>query len=433
LADIKAFRGTFYNPRAVEDLSRAVAPPYDIIDEKRKESLLSRSPYNVVRLILPQTEGEHEFWNNSATLYRAWKRGEVLSADGGRCVYVYRQSFEIPGEGSVSRTGILALLRCREFSSGEILPHEKTFPRTRSERLKLLRACRANFSQIFTVFRDEEEEVLSLLEEAASVPAFMEFRDDEGISHQVWRVENSAREARMTASLKAKKLIIADGHHRYETALKYSKEQHVAADPAHPGAYVSAVLFRSEDPGLAILPVHRLLRRMPLGAEEVYRRLQSRFHVEMIQRDIADRRGMFKERLESCRRPAFIMITREGAAILELREGVEEDKVLAGPESARWKSLDVSILHGLVIGEGLGMNADLLAEKGDLSFTPWESTALSALSEGEAEAAFLVRPTRMEEIWEIAEGGERMPHKSSYFYPKLPSGLVIYDHDTALD
>jgi uncharacterized protein (DUF1015 family) len=194
---------------------------------------------------------------------------------------------------------------------------------------------------------------------------------------------------------------------------------------------VSVALFRSEDPGLAILPVHRLLRKFPLPVEEAHRRLERFFQVEVVQSDIADRKGMFKERLEATGRPAFIMITREGAALLVPREGVELDGILEGPESVRWKSLDVPILHSLVIGEGLGLDASGLAEKGDLCFTPWESSVMSALTEGEVEAAFLVRPTRMDEIWEIAEGGERMPHKSSYFYPKLPSGLVIYDHETA--
>jgi len=431
LADIRAFRGTFYNPQVVEDLSRAIAPPYDIIDKKRKQTLLSRSPYNIVRLILPQSDGAPEFWNTSATLFRAWKKGEVLATDRGPCLYVYRQTFDLPDEGAVSRTGILALLRCKDFSSGEILPHEKTFPRTRAERLNLLRACRANFSQIFTVFRDEGEEALALLGETTSTPAFLELRDDEGVGHQLWRVEEEEDVGRLASILSEKRLIIADGHHRYETALNYSKEEPGAAGATHPGAYVSVALFRSEDPGLAILPVHRLLRKFPLPVEEAHRRLERFFQVEVVQSDIADRKGMFKERLEATGRPAFIMITREGAALLVLREGVELDGILEGPESVRWKSLDVPILHSLVIGEGLGLDASGLAEKGDLCFTPWESSVMSALTEGEVEAAFLVRPTRMDEIWEIAEGGERMPHKSSYFYPKLPSGLVIYDHETA--
>jgi uncharacterized protein (DUF1015 family) len=416
----------------MQDLSKAVAPPYDIIDEKRKQALLARSPYNIVRLILPQQEGEREFWINSATLFRAWKLGEVLTTDTGRCIYFYRQTFDLPDGGRVSRTGILALLRCRDFASGEILPHEKTFPRTRAERLNLLRSCRANFSQIFTVFRDDSEEALGHIEEVTSAPAGIAFRDEEGIGHEVWRMEEGEQVRRLADALSTRKLIIADGHHRYETALAYSAEDAAAAGPGNPGAYISVVLFRSEDPGLAILPVHRMLRRMNVSPAEARARLERYFDIVTVQGGIDERAGMFGERLESAGRTAFIMITREGAELLVLRESVEPGSILAGPESARWKSLDVSILHSLVIGEGLGMDANVLAESGELFFTPWESEVMSALQGGKAEAAFLVRPTGMDDIWEIAEGGERMPHKSSYFYPKLPSGLIIYDHETAL-
>jgi uncharacterized protein (DUF1015 family) len=432
LADIRAFRGTFYNPQVVQDLSKAVAPPYDIIDEKRKKSLLARSPYNIVRLILPQKESNRGFWNNSATLFRAWKMGEVLTADSERCIYVYRQTFDLPDGKAMSRTGVLTLLRCKDFAGGEVLPHERTFQRTRAERLNLLRSCRANFSQIFTVFRDEGEEALALIDEAASADPCVAFQDDEGIRHEIWRMEEGEQTLRLADVLAGKKLIIADGHHRYETALAYSKEEARAASAGRPGAYVSVVLFRSEDPGLTILPVNRLMRRMNLPVEEVRRRLKRYFEVKTIQRDITERRGMFAERLESAGRTAFVMMTREGADLLVLREDVDLGVILNGPESASWKALDVSILHSLVIGEGLGEDANAAAESGDLYFTPWESAVVSALQEGTAEAAFLVRSTSMDEIWEIAEGGERMPHKSSYFYPKLPSGMIIYDHEIAL-
>ncbi|MBN2026364.1 MAG: DUF1015 domain-containing protein [Actinobacteria bacterium] len=432
MADIRAFRGTFYNPQVVQDLSRTVAPPYDVIDEKQRNSLLARSPYNIVRLILPQKESRRAFWNSSAALYRAWKMGEVLTADSGRCIYIYRQTFDLPDGRTMSRTGVLALLRCRDFASGEVLPHEKTFPRTRVERLNLLRSCRANFSQIFTVFRDESEEVGGFIEEASSTDASMAFRDEEGIRHDVWRMEEGEQTRRLADILGDKKLIIADGHHRYETALAYSKEDAGAAGIDRPSAYASVALFRSEDPGLTILPVHRLLRRVKMPLHEIRRRLERYFDIETIQRDITERRGVFAQRLESAGRTAFIMITREGADLLVLRDGVDLGSILDGPESARWKVLDVSVLHALVIGEGMEVDAGEAAENGDLTFTPWESTVMSALQEGTAEAAFLVRSTSMDEIWEIAEGGERMPHKSSYFYPKLPSGLIIYDHGNAL-
>lgn len=432
MASVRPFRGTFFNLEVVKDLAAVTAPPYDVIDERKKEILLARSPYNIVRLELPQPGSEREFWNRSATLFRAWKKGEVLCADAAPCLYLYRQAFELLERGRMERTGIIAVLECKDFSSGEIMPHEKTFARIRMERLQLLRACRANFSQVFMVFRDDEEAVLPQIEEAAAGPAFLEFRDDEGVEHRLWRLEEGGGAERLARALDGMKMIIADGHHRYETALAYGAETAGAREPGHPSRYVSVALFRSEDPGLVILPVHRLLKRLPLGEEETRERLARYFDVEVLRRDIAAREGMYRDLLEEPVKARFVVITRGGAVRLSLREGVDTARLVVGDESADWKRLDVSVLHSLVLGECLGLNAAELAEKGELAFTPWESRALSAVREGEAEAAFLMRAPRMEEVWNIAEGGERMPHKSTYFHPKLPSGMLIYDHETAL-
>lgn len=431
MSEIRTFRGTFYNPSIVEDMSKVVAPPYDIIDNQRQQELLSRSPYNVVRLVLHEPGSHKDFWDDAAAYFNAWKKGDVLTVDSGPCLYVYRQTFNMPDSGPVHRTGILTVLRCKDFTGGDILPHEKTFPRTRVERLNLLRACRANFSQIFTVYRDPQEETLPILEKAVLEDAFFDFSDVEGRRHQLWRIEDPPTVKTLMGMFADRNLIIADGHHRYETSLIFSKESKDSDTDGHPSSYVSVALFRSEDPGLVILPVHRLLRQLPVAIKEAYTRLSRHFHVEILQRDLDIRQGMFQEKLEQADGPCFIMLTAQGAARLKLREEVNPTEILKGPESDRWKSLDVSILHSLVIGESLGLRADSLAEEGDLYFTPWESKALSDVSEKQVEAAFLLRPTKMQDIWGIAEGGERMPHKSSYFYPKLPSGLVIYDHATA--
>lgn len=431
MVEIRAFRGTFYDPGKVADLSRVVAPPYDVIDGNRKTQLLERSPYNIARIILPQNENDPEFWNSSASLFGEWKDRGVLAVDNERCLYIYRQTFDLPGARRVSRLGILTAIKCVDFSSGEILPHEKTFSRTRLERFNLLSACRANFSQVFMVFRDQRERAVSIMAEVLEGSPFVDFSDTEGVQHQLWRLEDGSKARELLATVGQSKVIIADGHHRYETALIYGRENRRAGVADDPGGYVSAVLFRSEDPGLAILPVHRMLRRLPTTVEEAYRCLERYFRVEVIQEDIGIREGMFGDRLEGLGRTGFVMLTRRGAALLVLREGLEPSSDIRGPQSDRWKGLDISILHSLALGEALGLDADRLAEDGELTFTPWESKALDDLTGGKAEAVFLVRPTSMQEIWSIAEGSERMPHKSSYFYPKLPSGLVIFDHETA--
>lgn len=431
VAEIRPFRGTFYNPNTIEDLSQVLAPPYDVIGDEMKESLLGRSPHNIVRLILPQSHEDQQFWNTSAELFEEWKDRKVFTGDEQACIYAYRQKFELPDSHRCSRLGILAILKCRDLSAGVVLPHEKTFPRTLEERLNLLRACRANFSQVFMSFRDPDEEVGKLLEWVAAGPVFLQFEDDEGTHHELWRIRERDDINGLVSMLADKKLIIADGHHRYETALAYSGEKQATGDESCPRDYVCTTLFRSEDTGMVILPVHRLLKHLPMPVEEASSRLERFFDLEEIQGNALSRRGIAKE-LERIDETSFVMITSNSAVQLFLKRGLDLKDILKGPESDKWKCLSISVLHSLLLGECLGLDADHLAERGELYFTPWEGVALSAVTDGRADAAFLVRATRMQEIWEIAEGGERMPHKSSYFYPKLPSGMVIYDHRIGL-
>ncbi|MBC7247883.1 MAG: DUF1015 domain-containing protein [Actinobacteria bacterium] len=430
MAILRPFRGLFYNREVVGDISRVIAPPYDIIDEAKKQKLQERSPYNIVRLILPRDEEEKAFWNTSAAVYRAWKRGEVLLRDEAPCLYLHCQTFASP-QGRITRTGIIGALRCMELGPRGVLPHEMTFPRTRSQRLYLLRSCRANFSQVFMVFRDGEEDVRQALDDVTTRPPFVEFVDDEGVEHRMWRVEDTGEIVRIAGALRAGNLIIADGHHRYETALAFSKEDPTIRDPGHPCKFVSATLVRSQDPGLVILPVHRVLKKLHLPLEETYRRLERYFELQVVQGNAAERRGSLAADLQREGRARFIMVTGREIMRLVLRRGVVPAREIEGKESRRWKELDISILHALVLKEVMGLQPERLAENGELSFTPWESEALDQVSSAKASVAFLVRPTRMEDIWEIASAGERMPHKSSYFYPKLPSGLVIYDHESA--
>ncbi len=428
--EIRPFRGVLYNPRVVDDVSRVVAPPYDVIDDRRREQLLSRSPYNIVRLILPLEPGESRFWDRSAAMFRAWKMGEVLIPDAGPCFYVHRLTFSSPLGGTLTRTGIIAALRCQPLGDS-VLPHEKTFPKVRRERLYLLRACRANFSQVFTIFRDSGGEVLSLLEEAAAGDPLFEFVDDEGVEHRLWRLDSPRGAETLARAVSGRRLIIADGHHRYETALAYSREYGCADGPDEAAGFVSVTMVRTEDPGLLLLPVHRVVRAPLPGLREMEERLSPFFETVRLAGDAGRGEGSLVETLMGSRRPAFVLATGEGLVLLALRPRVEPHRVIPGGESRRWKELDISVLHALALERCLGLDTERLAEEGGITYTPWESLAMDAVAGGEATAAFLVRPTRMEDIWDIAEGGERMPHKSSYFHPKLPSGLVIFDHQTA--
>lgn len=431
MAELRPFRGTYFNTGVVGDLAEVTAPPYDVVDRRRKQELLSLSPYNIVRMELPQDEKQTEFWNQAAELFAAWKERGVLLTDTDAVLYLCRQTFDLPGKRRMERTGILAALKCSDYTGKYVLPHEMTFSTVRAERLSLLRACRANFSQVFMSYRDPEGEVSRILEEAVRGPSFLGFTDGEGVRHELWRVVDPAELEGVVEAFYDKKLIIADGHHRYETALAYARENPAPQGEESAGEYVSVVLFRSEDPGLIILPVHRILGRLTMTPEEAYRRLGRYFRVEEVQLDSAGRGNTAQERMSRLSRPGMIMVTGRGAVLLTLVEGAEPEKIVRIAGSDRLKGLDVSLLHYTVLNECLGLDEDRLAEEGGLGFSPWEGEVVGAVMEGRAEAAFLLRPTPLEEVWAIAEGGERMPYKSTYFYPKFPSGLIIYDHRSA--
>ena len=423
--EARPFRGTFFDLERVGHIKEVIAPPYDVIDDREKESLLRRSPFNVVRLILP-VDGEEEFWRDAARTFQRWKEEGIFRVDPEPAVYLYRQAFTLPDGRELERTGAVVLLRCVDFSQGVVLPHEMTFPRTRNQQLNLLRACRANFSQVFVLVRDEEGLLLRHLGEAAeSRTPFLDFRDEQGVRHRLSRMEETEWALRLFLLMRDRKAVIADGHHRYETAVLYAEENAGQGDD-HPGRFVSVCVYSSSDPGLVSLPVHRVLAGVGLPRRGVLRELGEYFEVEEVPADslpAAVGRG---------ERTAFGLLFPDRGVLLTLKPGLELEELVAGEHSPGWKNLDVSILHHLVIFRVLGEDPVLLAEAGKLTFTPWAEEAMEKVGSGEAEAAFLIRPTPLEVMWELAEKGERMPHKSTYFYPKLPSGLVIYDHATGL-
>lgn len=422
MLEIRPFKGTFFRTGKVGDYSRVVSPPYDVINEDMRREFLRSSPYNIVRLILPEP-GEKEFWNRSASLFRAWKEEGILHVDTTPAFYVHAQTFSLPGGDSRTRTGLIALLKCVDFPGGDVLPHEKTFHRTLAERLNLLRACRANFSQVFTVFRDAEGEVEEVLAGVKRGFPWMEFRDREGVVHRLWRLADAAAVEKVRRILAPRKLIIADGHHRYETALRYSREA-----GGWSSRYVPVTLFRSEDPGLVVLPVHRLLRRFPFTLEEAVEKLRGFLRVVEVRGNVEEIAAAFTDS-EDPSSPRYALLCGEGGVLLS----GDGDKGFRPKEGGRRREgLDIVVLHELILKRALGLPVEAMAERRELYFCPWKEKVLQDLREGRAEASFLVRPTSMEDIWMMAETGERMPHKSSYFYPKLPSGLVIYDHLTGL-
>ncbi len=423
--EIRPFRGTFFNLDKVGRIEEVIAPPYDVVDERQKRQLLLRSPYNVVRLILP-VDSEEEFWNDSARLFSRWKEEGVFRTDHEVAVYLYRQAFTLPGDETLERTGVITLLRCVDFSQGCVLPHEMTFPKTRSQQLNLLRACQANFSQIFTLVSDEGGDLLSHLTRglAGSVP-ILDFRDDQGVRHRLFRVAEGSWTSRLTELIRGRRAVIADGHHRYETAVQYAAEN-AARGEDHPSQYVSVCLYSSADPGLVSLPVHRVIKGVGITWEKALRDLEEYFDLERVES------SRLRQALKLQKRLAFGLYLRGFGVLLSPKDRVNLEELVEANRSPEWKLLDVTVLHQVVISRILGQDPVFLVEAGKLSFTPWADEAMAEVDSGEAEALFLLRPTSLSTMWALAEKGERMPHKSTYFHPKLPSGLVMYDHASGL-
>lgn len=437
MANIVPFRGVLYNPAVVGDVAHVVAPPYDVIDAEGQRALHARHPNNVIRLELGQDEPGDDAARNKYTRAAAWLRewlgGGALRRDREPAVYPYTIEYEVPagagGGGVRALKGFLSTVELEEFGTGRIYPHENTRSAAKADRLRLLEACRANFSPIFSLFSDPEGAVLRLIEKSvdAEKPR-LDFRNDEGFRQRLWALTDPAVLRELAVVLQPKPLFIADGHHRYETALTYRRQRRQAAGlpPAgagHPYDSVLMLVACLEDPGLTVLPTHRVLR-LPLPAlAETVSLLQPAFTIDLLRFNAGTEPEVRARLLRTLRAAgqsghAFGLALEgtEAYALLTLKAGA------ALPAGASAKDrLDVSILHTLVLPR-LGVPA--LEEK-DVLYTKDDHEVLDLVRRGEARAALLLNPTKVSEVRDVAAAGDRMPHKSTYFFPKPLTGLVL--------
>ena len=418
MAVIVPFRGVRYNDKIIKDLAEVITPPYDVITAADQEQLYRHSPYNLIRLEYGKTfsrdrAGDNRYTRAAADL-EAWLQEKVLLPEGRRSFYLYRQTFALQGR-TFYRTGLIAALQLEPYSSKIILPHEDTLTSPKKDRLELLRSCRANFSPIFGLFSDPEQgfaEICSHLQQEA--PLF-EFTDRRGEKHTLWAVNGQQDRTALAQLIAPRQIFIADGHHRYDTALQYSRE---AGPESSPGSgYVLSVLVPLEDPGLVILPFHRLLAGFAADRLELLcANVDKYFAIED--------RGHLKE-LNPTRFAAEIASRGEQAPAMGL---LLPDRVMLLTLKERNASgeLDVSLLKRLLLDPLFEGGA---APERHLDFAIDKDDAREAVLTGRAQAAFLLNPTPMEAVTARALKGENMPQKSTCFYPKLPSGLVIHHLD----
>lgn len=429
MATIRPFRPLRYNPALIGDLSRVVAPPYDVIGEAKRAELYDRSPLNVVRLILNR---ESDPYAAAATDFARWREEKVLVQERRPSLAYYVENFRLPDGTEAERSGILGAVRLEPFSSGKIRPHERTFSRAKEDRMKLMSACRANLSPIFGMYAGHEAAMEPARAWAARRQPEIDLVDDVGERHRVWLLDDPRVTTDIAGALVDAEIVIADGHHRYETALAYAeaRRSEPGADPEAPHNFILMYLASMSDPGLRILPTHRVLRGVEgTRADRIDELLRRHFQVQAFGREQADE---FLAALQQA--PANGSLGVGLAATGQLLVATVLDAALIeryAPDLAPVvRELDVAVLDTVLLRGLLGIDPTAEAQAGRVIYTHDDREALAALDQG-AEAVFFMKPPRMEDLLAVAAAGEVMPQKSTYFYPKLLSGLVFHVFDEA--
>ena len=408
MAKIFPFQPYQYTSRAGR-LADLVTQPYDKISPEMRARYMTLSPYNLVRIILGERlasdTSADNVYTRAAKYLNDWIAGQVLAREAEPCLFAYFQNFSVPDTGErLSRQGFIGLGAVEDYSAGVVYRHEQTLSGPKQDRLELLRHTHAHFGHIFMLYPDPQREIDGLLEECAQAQPTASVADEYGAEHRLWKIADPSRIDRIRQIMANKKLLIADGHHRYETALAFRNE-----NPNLPGASrVMMTFVNMHSTGLKILATHRLVSGLEdFNREGFLKRVESKFQVEAV--DSADR---LQALWSAAPRGAIGAAIGDRLYLLRMRE--ESDK------------LDVPILHELLLRDVLGIGEEAVRTEKNLRYVRGLDKAVEAARRGEAQIAFLLRPTAVEDVARVSFGGGVMPQKSTDFYPKLLSGLTIY-------
>jgi uncharacterized protein (DUF1015 family) len=418
---IEPFRGLFFNPPRCGDLTAIVAPPYDLIGPQLQQQLYQRSPYNVVRLELNR---EADRYHAAAAMLADWRRDGILEQASIPAIHLYTQSFTLDGR-QLSRSGLVVALRLEEFAPEKILPHERTFAAAKRDRLQLLEATQVNLSSIFGLYPDDHPELDRLRERIAQREPAIAVRDDLGIANELRTIRDPEEIHIVQSALAGVRLLIADGHHRYETALNYRRQRRAAE--GNPPAlqaydYVMTTLTSCADPGLVILPTHRVVRQIDAAALHDF----DRRAVELFEMEEFTEPDRFLERLKDAGSGTLGMTLSGDSKLRLLRLKDHAAIAAAAPGVApEVRQLDVSVLHALVFDRLLGFGEAAVRSGTLIEYMVDARAALAAVREGRAAGAFLMNPPSIADVERVSDAGATMPEKSTYFYPKLVTGLVM--------
>ena len=416
MAQVEPLKTLRYELKVVGSLDAVTAPPYDVIDAAQRAALAAKSPFNVVEIDLPVGNGDDPYLH-AQTLFEAWQEEGILVREREPAIWALTQDYTGPDGQTRTRHGFLCRVRVEDYGPGRIRPHERTHPGPKEDRLRLTRATRANLSPIFSLFPDPEQEAWKALEPYTSAQPFGTATDADGTLNKLWRVSDQGAIASVQDTLRDRELLIADGHHRYETARVYAEE--IGGEGEH--RYALMFLCSLSDPGLTIFATHRLLTDLDDAKRAALKvTLDGDFDAE----PLASADDLEPDPSATGIVLGYIDRFDNQPLRLTLKDQSIADAGLAG-KPAPYRRLDTAVLEALVLKGALGMSEDDISHLHGLNYSKDARDALAAVADGRADAAFFMRPTPVEQVREVAEAGESMPPKSTFFFPKIPTGLVF--------
>lgn len=421
---VQPFKGIVYNPQK-SDYQEVTCPPYDVISPEFQEALYQKHPYNAIRLELPKEQNRYEM---AKERWIEWQDQEILSRDDRSAMYVYDQTFTTKSGKTVTRKGFLARIKVQEFAEKAILPHERTLPKARTDRMAMFTETAANFSPIFMLYNDPTLLIDDLLAETRDTIPFLDVIDYQQAHNVVWRLRNSAVLEKITHYFQSQKLYIADGHHRYETALDYAHKR-AAENPNHTGNeaynFILCYFTNMDDPDLVIYPTYRLVHSVSSDLlTDLSKKLPSAFDVTTFSDETSAENWLHEK--ETSR---FILVGNTSNTLsfsgLEFTGNRSLFSDVKLPESLL--KLDVTILHQLIISKFLDINQEAQDQQKNIYYSKdWKET-ISDVKNGKALLAFLMNSTPVSSVTEVCNSGEVMPQKSTFFYPKIITGIVFHD------
>jgi uncharacterized protein (DUF1015 family) len=420
MADVQAFRALRYDLGVVGSLQSVIAPPYDVIDPEQRAQLAARSPHNVVNVDLPEAPLGGDAYEEAARLLELWKRQGAVVRDAQPALWALQQDYTGPDGRRLTRRGFFARVRVEEYGAGRIRPHERTHPGPKEDRLRLTRATQANLSPIFSLYDDPAGAAWSALAPHLEGDPWGEATDADGTLNRLWHIDDGGAIARVKMAMGDTELLIADGHHRYETARVYAEE--IGGEGDH--RYVLMCLVALQDPGLTIFPTHRLLNDVkdPAVQQKLGKYLREHFDITPI--ETSELRPPDDAEPPSPLTMGYLDSFHQQPYRLVLKDQALADAALADYPEA-YRHLDTAVLEALVFKGVLGMTEDDISHLRGLGYSRTDDEALQLVRSKEFDCAFFLRGSPVKQVQEIAAAGVNMPPKSTFFYPKVPTGLMF--------